>query len=137
METINESSLSLKFLMPLLSWVRAQFKLNGPTILHVSNAARGSKMTVGWTGRTSPGRPIIIKLGVLRGQKYPRVTRHVPDIPETTLASIKEEIVLVLAHELRHAHQIELGIFGAMEGYWAEVDAERFAQKILERYRAR
>lgn len=130
METVNESSLSSAYLSPIVTWVRQQFKLKSPTILHVSKSSKAG--IDGWTGRSAPDRPILVKLGVKR-RKFPYVTTHAGI--ETKLHSFEEEIVLVLAHELRHAYQMEAGLFGGMQGHWAELDAERFAVKVLDRWR--
>jgi hypothetical protein len=92
-------------------------------------------MTIGWTGRVKPGEPVCIRLQIPKNRKFPYITRHVPGVTEIELNNLREELVLVLAHELRHAYQIERGLFAAMQGYWREVDAEKHAIKLLERYR--
>ena len=90
-------------------------------------------MTVGITGRTYP-YDITIRICIPRDRKFPYTTRHF-DLPEVTLKSLKEEFVLVLAHEFRHAYQFDSGIAAAVTGYWAEKDAELHAIKLLKKFR--
>jgi hypothetical protein len=136
-ETQNNSSLSSRTYQPILNWVRSQFKINNTIHLELTDVDPAVNMTKGWTGRKAPKSPIAIKISVPKKRKFPYVTKHVQELPAVTLGSLKEEIVLVLAHELRHAYQMDIGVFAAMQGYWSEVDAEREAIKILELYRSR
>jgi len=93
-------------------------------------------MTNGWTGREDADAPIIVKIKLSSSLQYPRLTRHVKETPIINLSSFDEEFVLVLAHELRHASQFDTGAFRVMTLESSEVDAENYAIRILERYRA-
>lgn len=134
-KTLNESSVPPSHLDNVLQFVAGQFNIKSDVILHVSDGPDG-RMTIGWTGREKPGSPILVKLGLSSGLRYPRVTRHTPETPVVNLSSFQEEVALVLAHELRHAVQIDTGAFRAMTTYNSELDAERYAVRVLERFRA-
>lgn len=136
MKTINESRVPADTIDPILQFVSSHYKIKNPVILYVANGHEKGRMTYGWTGRKTAGEPIIVKLGLSSGLQYPRVTRHTPETPIVNLSSFEEEVVLVLAHELRHASQIDSGAFRAMTVANSELDAERFAVRVLERFRA-
>lgn len=133
MTTRNYSSRSLSYLRPLIKWVESQFKIKSTMHLEISDAYEGTEMTVGITGKTYPN-DITISISVPKKRKFPYITRHF-DMPEVTLKSLKEELILVLSHEFRHAYQFDSGISKAVTGYWAEKDAELHAIKLLKRFR--
>lgn len=130
METINQTKFPLR---PLLDFLQNQFAINLPVKLMVLKQDREC-MTEGWTGLMS-NKNIYIKLWVSAKMRYPHTTSHVPAVPAVQLNSWQEEFILVAAHELRHAYQMGSGVFQALGPAYAEVDAERYAERVLERYR--
>lgn len=70
-------------------------------------------------------------------REYPLLERVIPSLPCIELHSFEEEVLLVLAHELRHVAQYLDA--GAMT--WTqderEYDAETYAYDVLERWRRR
>lgn len=137
MKTFNESRRPDDSVLPLLKWVADQYNINYPTTLYVADRKESGKVTQGWTGRERAGEPILVKLSLSQKCKYPYTTRHTTHTPEVELRSFEEEVVLVAAHELRHASQIATGAFRVMTLDYSEEDAEKHAIRILERYRNR
>jgi hypothetical protein len=80
-----------------------------------------------------------ITIWLSRSLAYPCITCHVPEVGAISVSDFEEEVVLVLAHELRHV----LHFTGKPRRYTtanagaAEVDAERFAAKMLKGWRKR
>lgn len=134
MRLINESSRSTSHLQTLIEFVSAYVPEADQVILGLSDHCEVGKMTQGLTARESPGRPILVTMGLSHNLPYPHTTRHVPALPAVRVTSWEEEFVLVLAHELRHAAQIAHRSYLKSEWYDAEVDAERFAYSVLDAF---
>lgn len=79
--------------------------------------------------------PSIVDIQLSRACRYPKTTVHVPELGEVQVRSFEEEFLLVLAHELRHVDQFWGRRF--TDEAAAELDAERFAIKILKAWRKR
>lgn len=128
-------------LQPLVRFVCGRAR-TGRAHLHVSDHPRARTTTTGQAFSFCPHRGIpMIALALGQGMtRYPRVSRHVPEVPAVTLRSWQEEVVLVLAHESRHLWQFRTRAFEfrtTAGRHAAEVDAEQFAVGVLEAYRAR
>lgn len=68
---------------------------------------------------------------------YPCVSQHVPEVAPVTVHSFEEELVLVLAHEIRHLSQFNdiPRHFTTADAHAAEIDAEWFASKTLKAWK--
>lgn len=77
--------------------------------------------------------PSLVKIWIGNGKTYPRRDSYVPEIT-VTFYNVEEEILYVLAHEMRHIDQFWSTI-RFVGGHPAELDAERFAVKVLDLWR--
>lgn len=66
---------------------------------------------------------------------YPRIERHVEELEAVVLSSWEEEVLLVLAHELRHIDQFWDEEWDG-DDHAGEVDAEAFAIQVLKDWRS-
>lgn len=73
--------------------------------------------------------------GVTR--EYPLLERVLPSLPFIELHSFEEEVLLVLAHELKHCAQYLDADAMTWEQDERELDAETFAYDVVERWRRR
>jgi hypothetical protein len=135
MQLVNESSRTEPAIRHLVEFVSAYIGASSKVILSLSDHCKVGKMTQGFTARLAKNRPILVSMGLSQRMTYPHTSRHVPCLPPVRLTSFHEEFVLVLAHELRHADQIDQGAFLKEQVYEAEVDAEGFAISVLDAYR--
>jgi hypothetical protein len=71
-------------------------------------------------------------LGLNPDSTYPRAQRLNLLTPEVTFETWQDEVVMILAHELRHVTQFVLGAFSRDQELEAEVDAETFGATVLE-----
>lgn len=78
--------------------------------------------------------PSLIKIWITGNGKYPRQDSYVPEVV-LTFHDFEEELLCVLAHEMRHIDQFWTSL-RRVYGQEAEVDAEKFAARILELWRA-
>lgn len=105
-----------------------------------TDGADGHKLTGGYAYKQRPDvselslvAPSLVKIILGRGRKYPRGTSHVDSLGIIKLESWDEEVLFVLAHELRHIDQFWSMTFTDEDA--AELDAERFAIKVLKTWR--
>jgi len=62
-------------------------------------------------------------------------TSHtIPSLGPVQVANLEEQLVLILAHELRHLEQFHAGLYVEGQEVEAEVDAEVFARRLLDKY---
>ena len=66
--------------------------------------------------------------------RYPSVQQYLPETPKVTVRSWEEEVLLVIAHELKHVKQFWTD-FDCSDQHGMEVDAEGFAIQTLMRWR--
>jgi hypothetical protein len=121
-------------LQPLIDFVASRTRRHSKVALYLDDQS-SRQITV---GAAHPGIHGVvnpcIRMTLSRGLgRYPRKTTHVDEVGTILLESWEEEVVLVLAHELRHIEQFSEG--KQYEYYEAEVDAERFGLKVLQQYR--
>jgi hypothetical protein len=121
----------LQVLVPMAALARFEFEPRVPQ----------AQKIVGETNKTgSRTFPALVKLWLTdpAEHRYPRVEHYVKRLEPILIQSWQEELVLVLAHEMRHVEQFytELGkrleAIGKLE---IEVDAEQFAYRALEIWR--
>lgn len=78
---------------------------------------------------------VVLTLPKQANHSYPFFSQHVDEVPGIDIGSLYDDILLVLAHELRHIDQYWRGqIRSESDRHWSEVDAERFAISILLKY---
>lgn len=77
--------------------------------------------------------PSLIKIWVTNHNNYPRKDMYVPEVV-VTFHDFEEELLYVLAHEMRHIDQFWTSL-RRVYGHEAEVDAERFALRVLNLWR--
>lgn len=77
--------------------------------------------------------PSLIKIWVTAHDNYPRQDSYVPEVV-VTFHDFEEELLYVLAHEMRHIDQFWTSLRRVF-GHEAEVDAERFALRVLNLWR--
>lgn len=80
----------------------------------------------------SKAAPSLVKLDIPHNVRYPRTSYHVREVGMVRFKSWDEEVVFVLAHELRHIDQFYTRV---LTDHLAEVDAEKFAVSVLRDYR--
>ncbi|NDG28105.1 MAG: hypothetical protein EB120_13145 [Proteobacteria bacterium] len=78
-------------------------------------------------------RPSMIKIWLGKDRQYPCQDSYVPEI-KVTFHDFEEELIYVMAHEFRHIDQFWTSL-RRVEGHAAELDAERFALKVLNIWR--
>lgn len=140
MYVVNETQYDNSVLNPLIQFVLTHMPIGQFAWLHMVEGGVNHPLEV--TGGLAeahvpfPGNPTAPHRVTLwlrfDTAKYPYKTCHRKSVGEVEVASWQEEFILVLAHELRHIHQF---VFGTPRQY--EVDAERCAIAVLERYRNR
>lgn len=135
MRLINESAVEQADLLPILSFVSAYIGSHKRVVVFADNAKDSARMTSGYAGY-GDGR-VIVKLNLRNREAFtgPYPTREVPTVPYMNVTSWEEELVLVAAHELRHAEQLLAGTYAKDEVIEAETDAELFAGMVLDAYR--
>lgn len=105
----------------------------------IIEAKPGGRCTAGLCREVGPGIwPVQIELSVppAGARSFPDTEQYVPYLPSILLRSREEEILLVLAHECRHAHQFtSRPTFDYCAGLELEEDAEEFAYQLLFRWR--
>lgn len=77
--------------------------------------------------------PSLIKIWVNKNNEYPKQDSYVPQVV-VVFQDFEEEFLYVLAHEMRHIDQFWTSL-KSIKGYEAEVDAEKFALKVLNLFR--
>lgn len=77
------------------------------------------------------GRPSTVEITVSRGLWYPVLSTHRKSVGEVRFENWKEEVLFVLAHELRHIDQF----WSIKPPRYYEVDAEKHAVHVLSEYR--
>lgn len=101
----------------------------------------GGRKVSGQAEDGEPGPfPCLVTLWVapLEARTYPAKEQYVPYLPAITVFSQEEELLLVLAHELRHCHQfLNKAEFGEKTSPFLEEDAETFAYEALFLWRQR
>lgn len=121
----------------IVAWVTAQFSVTRhKVILRFMPSEKKKVMTEGRTRKliAAAGGYIGITLNISNDMSYPHVTQYVKGLPPMVVNSFEEELVLVLAHEMRHAVQFSTGMnfFSVRE---LETDAEISGYAMLEAYR--
>lgn len=135
MRLINESAVDGEDLVPLLRFVAAYVPSHNRSVVYAGNSNNPAKMATGYAGE-GDGR-VIVKLNLRTRNDFtkPYRTREVDTVPYMSVRSWEEEVVLVAAHELRHAEQILAHTYSTAEELAAETDAELFAGMVLDAYR--
>jgi len=116
-------------LAPLVAWVAGQMK--GSATVQVHDREKPGQLSAGFARNDGS-----VVLHLSRQTSYPRRTTHVREVGSVRLDSWQEELVLVLAHELRHVEQFATWPPRKLMKRAMEDDAERFAVMVLERFRA-
>ena len=80
--------------------------------------------------------PSLVEVWLGSKYSYPRYDQHVPELRRIVLFSWEEEVLLVIAHEFRHIHQMHIPVKAVVDDHTAEVDAERFAIETLQEWRS-
>lgn len=80
--------------------------------------------------------PSLVVIDLSSVRQYPCQDQYLPEVPAVTLRSWEEEVLLVLAHEFRHIEQYWTWRFEDLIGWEMEIDAELFAIKVLDAWRA-
>lgn len=91
-----------------------------------------------WLEETAPGAaifPVRIRIALTApgSRPYPTRESYVPELEPLQINSWEEELLLVLAHEMRHGEQFltQLGPSLKWDAHAMEVDAESFAYVAL------
>jgi hypothetical protein len=79
--------------------------------------------------------PSLIRLYVSHHQHYPKHTVHVPQVGVVALHNQIEEFLFVLAHESAHIDQFWNPSYSRPGEAADEIDAERFAFRLLSEWR--
>ncbi len=168
MKVENRSGYSLKFLQPLIDravkatggkklFMNVQLRITehgshgeysgGNAEVETGPIARMSRLQdenrSGYSLKSIPNtsNEAVVDLELSRGLSYPLVMpAHMVSIGDVAVHSFEEEVLLVLAHELRHVLQLRDGFprwFLKGEEYFMEEDAERHAVGVVEGWRRR
>lgn len=118
-----------------IRWVTKQFQSNTrPVVISVEKSLFPKAFSEGLCEQFSDRFAVTLHLSP--GRSYPvQNTYKVTGLPNIKIGSFLEEVVLVLAHELRHVQQMDLGKFSRMSEFSREYDAEVWGREILEQYR--
>lgn len=121
----------------IIDWVSERFPVGNRVILRLLPQEVSGKMTEGTTRKllARAGGYIGITLRISRDMVYPHLTQYVSELPPIMVRSFEEELVLVLAHELRHAIQFSLGLQRTLSPKEMEIDAEAAGYSMVEAYR--
>jgi hypothetical protein len=98
-----------------------------------------SRLTGGITIRRGP--VVVVMIGLTRERRwYPRLSRHSMSevdatVGGTMLHSWEEEVVFTMLHEARHVRQFARGEIDRWQEVDSEIDAERFARRLLKTFR--
>jgi hypothetical protein len=129
-------------LLPLVEFAVRQAKYASLATLRLVDARKPEQIIGGYSWKFDPQvgdlalvAPSLVKMTLSAAERYPRCSEHVPEVGPIEFQTWEEEFLLVLAHELRHVDQF----WGERitDAHKAEVDAERFALRSLQRYRKR
>jgi hypothetical protein len=133
----NESKRTDKHIKPLIEYAKPFFHYSNLASVYIYTAERPAELTSGFADKfhlgttLSDGVPSSVLLRLSRGMEYPTSSIYRKSVGEIVFEDWKEEFLFVLAHEMRHVDQ-----------YWSdqmprhpEVDAERYAQYVLDCYR--
>lgn len=122
-----------------MAWVMSKFQVQNKVLLRVygDDPRVGNTMTKGKTCKMKAnfGGHIEVRLYLSKGKTYPYATRYVVGLPPLLISSFVEEVVLVLAHEMRHAVQFDTGIWQNLSDYELELDAECAGYSVLDSWR--
>lgn len=137
----HSDNIQTREIRALFNFVKQYTKYSYCAVLRVCDAPP-AKMTGGFANHTEPDpdlydpvAPSSVELLVGdRSPRFPYKDQHVPELPPVTINTWEEEVLLVLAHELRHIDQF-WSWDQINDGHLIEVDAERFAIEVLEKWR--
>lgn len=125
-------------LQTIIAWVSKHFQIDRHRVkLRIIQQENAGEMTSGTTRKllARAGGYIGITLRISRDMAYPHQTQYVRELPPMMVRSFEEELVLVLAHELRHAIQFSLGLQTKLSAKEMEIDAEAAGYSMVEAYR--
>ena len=134
MKIKNRSYLAPRILKPILRFVLARVRKEADlvTLTQAHQVDLAGRPTCGGLA-TRDGDSYSVEVGVDDRCEYPRVQRLCYRTP-VELRSVEEEVVVILAHEMRHLDQFA-GRTHEGRDLEAEVDAELFAAEVLEQWR--
>lgn len=133
----NESrSFKTSELRPLIDFVAARCQT--PYMAHLVVQEHGKSLTEGYSWKNSPGiedptAPSRVRVTLSTVGSFPKRSTYVASVGSIEVRNWQEDFLFVFAHEMRHVSQ-----------YWTtdevpedyEADAEHFALKVLNEYRA-
>lgn len=145
MHLVNHSTIPDSVIQPILDMVAADFRYAHKAVIYAHTQYSYSQPSIyGVAYKFAPapfdrfqkhGKDSLIVLSFPQRSCYPFDTQHVREVPTMTINNFEEELVLVLAHELRHVDQFFLGTITEHNRYEAEIDAEKHAIATLLKYR--
>ncbi len=144
MRILNETDVPTKALETLIDFIQAMLPSSSVARFEFLDQLPEKSGTSGQASRDNGEGPPVAFPGLVeiwvapqgRGS-FPRLDQYVPDLMPILLRSWEEELVLVLAHELRHIEQFYTDLGTDMDSRAMEVDAETFAYEALRLWRAR
>lgn len=136
----NNSNMATEWFYPILDFITQHTKYSALGTLYIDESK--DVFSYGLTHKTNPElsdinlvAPSLVELWVRDNGTYPCVTEHV--LGPVVVHNKTEEILLVLAHELRHLDEFHgyPRTFAPKEVKKAEIAAEQFAINMLEEWR--
>lgn len=140
MKAVNLTSHRSADLKPLIAFARARVgRLADLARLELRDAPAGvmsyGEASMNAETGASLAVPSLVEVWVSQpwASNYPLPQQYVPELPQIWLQDWSEEVLLVIAHELRHIVQFWEG--DNLDAYAMEVDAEAFAIETLYAWR--
>ncbi len=141
MKVENYSKYPLQRFRPFIDFCLRRCPLAAMARLKLMDAEEGSSSSGLASsvnkGLVDPAAPSSIEVWLGTKFLFPRYDQHVQELAKIVLFNWEEEVLLVIAHEFRHIHQMwcEPALESVTNSYEAEVDAERFAVDTLKAWR--
>lgn len=147
MHLINHSHVPDAFLQGIADTIEMDFKHSHRVILYVHTEKKNPVFsTSGMAYKKAPtifnnliqfGFDSLIVLSLSQHTPFPFFSKYVAEVPGIEVMSMEEDVLLVMAHELRHIDQFWESRVIETNKHLAEIDAERHAVATLIKYRSR
>jgi hypothetical protein len=137
MRILNRSSVPTATVKTIVDFVGYGLQLDRALPLRIQDRGDGSHSTGEACARAEGDETIPEDVNIWVGNAgFPRTDDYCyPQLSCVKLSSLEEELVLVIAHELRHVHQFSTGAYFRLNAFQMELDAESFARGALTRWR--